>query len=245
MANKRTSSGQPNAAKASRRRSAPATEQVDANDQPEATELARAFGVDTNAVKGVRTKDQLFSLVDQHDHHDQRMITTNIDTIEQALIHRLQSMSGEIDISVVNRCIADAEAIKDVPNAIAVLRDMSQVAERRFIQMHGKVVVYRAFTGEEVCRVDRRPDSLFLGLQIYVELAHGLPRNAIYLNAAGAEITRYVKCGIIGTVEPPIAIQSIAVNASLRSVFIVRYEPSSVDVDLGMAFTEIMYLCNR
>ena len=64
MANKRTSSGQPNAAKASRRRSAPATEQVDANDQPEATELARAFGVDTNAVKGVRMKDQLFSLVD-------------------------------------------------------------------------------------------------------------------------------------------------------------------------------------
>ena len=67
MAKKRASSGQPTAAKASRRRSAPATEQLDAidqPDQPDATELARAFGVDAKAVKGVRTQDQLFSLVD-------------------------------------------------------------------------------------------------------------------------------------------------------------------------------------
>ena len=169
----------------------------------------------------------------------------SVDVIQQALIHRLQAMSGELDIGAVNRFIADAEAVKDVSNAVAVLRDMSQAAEQLFIQIHGKVVVSRAFTGEEVCRVDRRPDSLFLGLQIYVELVHGLPRNAIYLNAAGAEITRYAKCGSIGTVEPPIGMQSVAVNAFLRSVFIVRYEPSSVDIDLGMAFTEIMYLCNK
>ena len=67
MAKKRASSGQPTAAKASRRRSAPATEQLDAidqPDQPDATELARAFGVDAKAVKRVRTQDQLFSLVD-------------------------------------------------------------------------------------------------------------------------------------------------------------------------------------
>ena len=170
---------------------------------------------------------------------------TNVDAIHQSLIHRLQAVSGEIGIGVVNRCIADAGAIKDGANAIAVLRDMSQAAEQLLVQLHGKVVVSRAFTGEEVCRVDRRPDSLFLGLQIYVEVAHGLPHNAIYLNEAGAEVTRYVKCGNIGTVEPPIAIQSVAVNASLRSVFIVRYEPSPVDMDLGMTFTEIMYLCNR
>ena len=170
---------------------------------------------------------------------------TSVHAIYRALIHRLQAMYGLIEIGVVNRFIADAEGIKDAPNAIAVLRGMSQAVEQVLIQMHGKVVVSRAFSGQEVCRVDRRPDSLFLGLQIYVELAHGLPRNAIYLNAAGAEITRYVMCGNIGTVEPPIAIQSVAVNTSLRSVFIVRYESSSVDMDLGMAFTEIMYLCNR
>ena len=170
---------------------------------------------------------------------------TSVDAIQQALIRRLQAMSGELGIGAVNRFIADAEAVKDVSNAVAVLRDMSQAAEQLLIQMHGKVVVSRAFTGEEVCRVDRRPDSLFLGLQIYVELAHGMPHNAIYLNAAGAEITRYAKCGNIGTVEPPIGIQSGGVNASLRPVFIVRYEPSSVDIDLGMAFTEIMYLCNK
>ena len=67
MAKKRASSGQPTAAKASRRRSAPATEQlaaIDQPDQPDATELARAFGVDAKAVKRVRTQDQLFSLVD-------------------------------------------------------------------------------------------------------------------------------------------------------------------------------------
>ena len=62
MAKKRASSGQPTAAKASRRRSAPATEQLDAidqPDQPDATELARAFGVDAKAVKGVRTQEGL------------------------------------------------------------------------------------------------------------------------------------------------------------------------------------------
>ena len=67
MAKRRASSGQPSAAKASRRRSVPATEQLDAidqPDQPDATELARAFGVDAKAAKGVRTQDQLFSLVD-------------------------------------------------------------------------------------------------------------------------------------------------------------------------------------
>ena len=88
---------------------------------------------------------------------------TNVDAIYQSLIHRLQAVSGEIGIGVVNRCIADAGAIKDEANAIAVLRDMSQAAEQLLVQLHGKVVVSRAFTGEEVCRVDRRPDSLFLG----------------------------------------------------------------------------------
>ena len=170
---------------------------------------------------------------------------TSVDAMKQTLISRLQAMSGELDIGVVNRFIADVEAVKDVSNSIAVLRDMSQAAEQLFIQMHGEVVVSRAFTGEEVCRVNRRAASLFLGLQIYVELAHNVPHNAIYLNAAGAEVTRYVKCGNIGTVNSPIGIQSVAVNASLRSVFIVRYEPSSVGIVLGMAFTEIIYLCNK
>ena len=64
MSKKRAGSGQPKAAKASRRRSAPATEQLAANDQPEPTELARAFGVDTSAAKGVRKQDQMFSLID-------------------------------------------------------------------------------------------------------------------------------------------------------------------------------------
>ena len=88
---------------------------------------------------------------------------TSVDAIQQALIRRLQAMSGELGIGAVNRFIADAEAVKDLSNAVAVLRDMTQAAEQLFIQIHGKVVVSRAFTGEEVCRVDRRPDSLFLG----------------------------------------------------------------------------------
>ena len=64
MSRKRTGSAPPSAAKGPRRCRAPAAKERDAIDQPEATELARAFGVDTNAVKGVRMKDQLFSLVD-------------------------------------------------------------------------------------------------------------------------------------------------------------------------------------
>ena len=64
MAKKRASSGPPSAEKASRRRSVPTTEQLHAIDQPDSTEVARAFGVDAKAVKLVRTQDQLFSLID-------------------------------------------------------------------------------------------------------------------------------------------------------------------------------------
>ena len=52
------------AAKTSRRRSVTSTEQVHTIEQHDATELTCAFGADTNAVKQVREKDQLFSLVD-------------------------------------------------------------------------------------------------------------------------------------------------------------------------------------
>ena len=64
MPTKRARPGEPSAAKAARRRSLPAAEQLEAIDRPDATELARAFGVDTNAVKRVRVQDQLLSLVD-------------------------------------------------------------------------------------------------------------------------------------------------------------------------------------